>query len=387
MRVGNTIYLDHQATTPVDPKVMSAMQPYFSEIFGNPHSSEHTLGWAASKAIDVAQSKVASLIGADPDEIIFTSGATEANNLSMLGIARGNKSKRNKVLISAVEHKCIQTIAHSLNKHFGLVVSIIPVDSQGTIDLNWLRDELGDDVLLVSVMAVNNEIGTIQPIEQIGKFTKRSGALFHCDAAQAPCAIDIDVFSMGIDMLSLSAHKFYGPKGIGAAYIRRKLQKVIEPVTSGAGQQNGLRGGTLPTPLCAGMGAAVELLQSDAERRERVQVAALRDRFIKKILELFGPVKVNGPDFRNRHPGNINLSFGNVNAQDLLTAMQPKLAASSGAACSSGVMEASYVLRAIGLTIEEAESSIRFGIGRFTTEDDIDVSVEYICKALEQLRE
>jgi cysteine desulfurase len=265
-------------------------------------------------------------------------------------------------------------------------VSIIPVDSQGTIDLNWLSDELGDDVLLVSVMAVNNEIGTIQPIEQIGKLTGKSGAFFHCDAAQAPCAIDIDVFSMGIDMLSLSAHKFYGPKGIGAAYIRRDLRKKVEPVILGGGQQNGLRGGTLPTQLCVGMGAAVELLQGEHQQLERVRISTLRNYFVEKLLESSNRVKVNGPDFKIRHPGNVNLSFGGVNAQDLLIAMQPKLAASSGSACSSGMVQPSYVLKAIGLTTEEAESSLRFGFGRFTTMDDIDESVEQICSALDRLR-
>jgi cysteine desulfurase len=386
MRVGKTIYLDHQATTPVDPRVSEIMQPFLFEAFGNPHSSEHSLGWQASKAVESARSNVAKLISADNDEIIFTSGATESNNLSMLGCAWTFGGTRKKVLVSSVEHKCVLTIAQVLESRFDLSIVKIPVDSQGLVDLEWLEKELDEDVYFVSVMAVNNEIGTIQPIEQIGELTRNVGAIFHCDAAQAPCAMALDVFAMSIDALSLSAHKFYGPKGVGAIYIRRELQKQFEPIIYGGGQENGLRGGTLPAHLCIGMGAAAELLQPSTDDNERCRINDLRNMFVNKLLETSKLIKVNGPELNCRHPGNANLRFNGVNAQDLLTALQPKLAASSGSACTSGIMEPSYVLKEIGLTTEEAESSVRFSFGRMTIRKDIDDSVELVVDAFERLR-
>ncbi len=386
MRVGNTIYLDHQSTTPVDPKVVASMQPFFSDVFGNPHSSEHVLGWQASKAVEVARMNVANLIGADSDEIIFTSGATESNNLSILGATQGGNGKRKKIIVSAIEHKCILSIARALNERFGFTVLFIPVDSQGLIDLEWLERELDEEVYLVSVMAVNNEIGTIQPIKQIGELTRKVGAIFHCDAAQAPCAMNIDVFSMGVDMLSLSAHKFYGPKGIGSVYIKREFQSRIEPIIYGGGQENGMRGGTLPAHLCVGMGTAAELLNATDVNTEGGRLSKLRDHFIGKLFEYSNQIKMNGPEFHNRHPGNINLCFKGIDSQDLLTILQPKLAASSGSACTSGITGPSYVLKEIGLTTEEAESSIRFSFGRLTTMEDIDSSVALIIDALERLK-
>ena len=385
MRVGNTIYLDHQATTPVDPNVAVKMRPYLSDLFGNPHSSEHVLGWQASKVVEAARMSVANLIGADSDEIVFTSGATESNNLGMLGSVLGSSGNRKKIFVSAVEHKCVLTIARVLDERFGFTVLSIPVDSQGLIDLEWLERELDEDVHLVSVMAVNNEIGTIQPVKQAGELARKVGAIFHCDAAQAPCAMDIDVFAMGIDMLSLSAHKFYGPKGIGAIYVKRDIQKQIEPIIYGGGQENGLRGGTLPVQLCVGMGAAAELLQASDAGEERSRLGNLRDDFVEKIFKHYPQIKMNGPAKHKRHPGNANLCFNGVHAQDLLAALQPRLAASSGSACTSGITEPSYVLKGVGLTTEEAESSIRFSFGRLTTKDDVDGSVIMIIDALSKL--
>lgn len=385
MRVGNTIYLDHQATTPVDPKVVVKMKPYCSQMFGNPHASEHIFGWQASKAVESARVSVGRLIGADADEIIFTSGATESNNLGMLGVARCANENRKKIFVSAVEHKCVLTIARVLKERFGFTVLSIPVDSQGVIDIEWLENELDEDTYIVSVMAVNNEIGTIQPIKQVGVLTRKVGAIFHCDAAQAPCAMDIDVYSMGLDMLSLSAHKFYGPKGIGTLYIRRDLQDQIEPIMYGGGQENGLRGGTLPAQLCVGMGAAAELMKAPDVGEGRTRLSLLRDTFVRRLMDNFDLISMNGPESQNRHPGNANLCFSGFNAQDILTALQPKLAASSGSACTSGVTEPSYVLKAIGLTTDDAEASIRFSFGRFTSEEDVDQSVKLIANTLKRL--
>jgi len=385
MKVDKTIYLDHQATTPVDSRVIARMHPFLSNSFGNPHSSEHILGWQASKAVEAARQEIADLICADSDEIIYTSGATEANNLSMLGSFMKSGGRRRKILVSAIEHKCVLTIARVLEERFGCSVFQIPVDSHGLIDISWLKEELDNQVFLVSIMAVNNEIGTIQPLSRVGELAHRAGALFHCDAAQAPIAIDIDVYSMGIDMLSLSAHKFYGPKGVGAIYVRRDIQSQIEPIIYGGGQENGFRGGTLPAPLCVGMGAAAALLQTSSVVEERGRLSCLRDAFVGRLLEYSRQIKMNGPESHNRHPGNTNLCFYGFNAQDILTALQPNLAASSGSACTSGITEPSYVLKAIGLSTEEAESSIRFSFGRFTTMKDVDDSVALIIDSLKRI--
>jgi cysteine desulfurase len=385
MHTGKTIYLDHQASTPIDPRVADEMCTFYSESFGNPHSSEHIFGWQALKAVEAARLKIANLIGADSDEIFYTSGATESNNLAMLGsIARGSKSRKN-IYVSAIEHKCVLTIAQILEERFGFNVFKIPVDSQGLINIDWLEEELDEEAFLVSVMAVNNEIGTIQPLNRVGELTRRAGALFHCDAAQAPCAMDIDIYTMGIDMLSLSAHKFYGPKGIGAIYLRRDIQNKIEPIIHGGGQESGLRGGTLPVPLCVGMGAAAELLQSSDALEERTRLSGLRDEFVRRLLEQPSQIKINGPDNRNKHPGNANLRFRGFNAQNILAALQPKLAASTGSACTSGITEVSYVLKEIGLSTDEAESSIRFSFGRFTSFGDAEKSVLLIKEVLSRL--
>ncbi len=387
MKIGETIYLDHQASTPLDPRVFEAMQPYFQDAVGNPHASEHVLGWRAMQAIEKAANKIAELIGADTDEIIFTSGATESNNLALSGLTRhASEIQRKRILISAVEHKCIFEIANYLQKAFGYRATYIPVNSIGQIDMQVLEEELGDDVILLSVMPVNNEIGTVQDIPAISRLAKSHGCLVHCDAAQAPCAIDLSKFTEHVDLISLSGHKIYGPMGVGALYASRELHKHLSPVIYGAGQQDGLRSGTLPTALCVGLGSATELLLGSDAEKERKSLSRRRDLFVQQIKSLPHEIWVNGPhESKDRHPGNINIGFKEVNAADLLNRVQPYLAASSGSACTSGILEPSHVLRSIGLEDEDASSSIRFSLGRYTTDDNIKEAVNQIQSALEKI--
>jgi len=385
MRPTAPIYFDHQATTPVDPNVLEAMSPFMREEFGNPHSSDHILGWRASQAIDSALGKLATLIGADTDELIFTSGATEANNLAILGLARGQEqsSTRRRILVSAVEHKCVLSAARALTQREGYVVETIPVTTTGDVDLEHLSQLLREDVLLVSVMAVNNEVGTMQPLKDVYALCQKVGAIYHADCAQAPCAMSLSELTKHADIASFSAHKMYGPKGIGAAYIRRDLQTMIEPIIYGGGQQRGLRSGTLPTALCVGFGAAAEIAAKSLE--SRATMAGQRDRFWLGLQRLGHPVHLNGPALVNRHPGNINVRFEGIEANELLGILQPNLAASTGAACTSGIPEPSHVLRALGLSGEQAESSVRFSVGRSTTPSEVDRAVELISEALEKL--
>lgn len=387
MKTRKNIYLDYQATTPLDSQVFEAMRPYFGDSFGNPHSSDHATGWQAAKAVERAADEVATMIGADADEIVFTSGATEANNLGLLGIARHVAGgTRNRILLGATEHKCVLEVGRALERQLGFRVTNLSVDSEGRLDLDMLRSELNENVLLVSVMAVNNEIGTIQDIPEIARMTSQFGSLLHCDAAQAPCAMDITRFSELVDLMSLSAHKMYGPMGVGALYIRRELQSRIEPLVYGGGQQNGLRSGTLPTALCVGMGCAAKLVCDDRSAIERKKLAERKDFFLRKLKELPYASWINGPkNSEHRHPGNINIGFRGVLAADLLHCVQPNLAASTGSACTSGIPEPSHVLRAIGLTREEAWSSLRFSVGRSSTEEELEDAVEIIQTALEKV--
>ncbi|PEQ12565.1 cysteine sulfinate desulfinase [Novosphingobium sp. PC22D] len=386
MKVGETIYLDHQATTPVDPRVFVKMAAAFTNAFGNPHASEHVIGWRATEAIAAAARQVASLVGADPDEVIFTSGATEANNLALLGLADyAERSGRHRVLLSAIEHKSVLAAGRVLAQRHGLEVAVIEVDRQGRVDEAALAAQLDGDVLLVSIMAVNNEIGTIQAVDRIGALARAAGALVHCDAAQAPCAIDIGDLAHHADLISLSSHKIYGPGGIGALVVHRGVQPCLTPLIHGGGQQNGLRSGTLPLPLCVGFGAAAELLSGTSAREERDRVRACRDLFVETLLAEGCEAVSNGPDTRLRHPGNANLLLRSVTAADLLAALQPTLAASSGSACASGIPEPSHVLRAIGLTSEEADCSIRFSLGRSTTADEAVQAARIVSAAVERL--
>lgn len=386
MRIRNTIYLDHQATTPVDTRVLAKMMPYYNDSFGNPHSSDHCLGWDSSRAVDDATARIARLIGADVDEITFTSGATESNNMALLGLGRRAASgKRRRVLISAIEHKSVLAVGRVLQEQYGFTVELIPVDCEGFVELSALEDALNADVLAVSIMAVNNEIGTIQDIEKLSGIVRSHGAVFHCDAAQAPVAMNINAIAGYADILSLSSHKMYGPKGIGIIRISRELQNQIEPLIYGGGQQNGLRSGTVPVPLCVGMGAAADLLSCDDADTKRVRLCRRRDAFVENLKRLAWPIAVNGPEGQSRHPGNANVRFTRFSAHDILSALQPNLAASTGSACTSGIPEPSHVLRAIGLDCDSAESSVRFSLGFGTSDEDVEEAVGLIERTLVRL--
>ena len=282
MTLKNTIYADYQATTPVDARVLEKMLPFWSESFGNPHSNDHIVGWKAAEAVRESLTSVAALIGADPDEIVFTSGATEANNLALFGLARRAPESRRRILVSAIEHKCVLSAARALEEREGFTVETIPVDRKGFVDLDVLEKMLDDSVLVASIMAVNNEVGTIQDMSQIAGLLARYGVLFHCDAAQAACAMDTAHLAEYADLISLSGHKIYGPQGIGSLYVRRDLQTEIEPLIYGGGQQNGLRSGTVPVPLCVGMAAAADIVRADGPH-ERVKVAGQRNLFVGHI--------------------------------------------------------------------------------------------------------
>lgn len=376
------IYADYQATTPVDPRVLRIMEPHWNTRFGNPHSSEHAVGWRAAESVRTSASRIAALIGSDPDEIVFTSGATEANNLAIIGVAHASSSKRKRILVSAIEHKCVLASARYLAEREGFVVEVIPVDEHGVIDIDALAAALDDDVLMCSVMAVNNEIGTIQDVALIGEMLREQGVIFHCDAAQAPCAMDVDELAMHADLISLSGHKMYGPPGIGALCVRRDLHDSIGPIMHGGGQQGGLRSGTLPMPLCVGFAAAAEIMMTAESQNERRRLGQQRDAFVQQLKSNGLPVVINGPPSGSRHPGNANIRFEGQDAQDLLSALQPSVAASSGSACTSGIPEPSHVLRAIGLTDDQAESSIRFSFGRFTNDDEIEGAAQKCIEVL-----
>jgi cysteine desulfurase len=386
MKVVHTIYLDYQATTPVDPRVAEVMIPHLTDVFGNPHSSDHCVGWRAAEALKEATARIARFIGADPDEIIFTSGATESNNLALLGFGRrAAGGKRRRILTSPIEHKCVLAVGRVLKEQLGYTVEQLPVDSEGRILIPALEEAMDDDVLIVSIMAVNNEIGTIQDVPRISDIVRSRGAALHCDAAQAPGAIELDSISNSVDFLSLSAHKMYGPKGIGVLFVRREFQPQIEPLIYGGGQQKNLRSGTVPVALCVGMGSAAEILCTDQALKEREMLRRRRDRLVENLLALPWPITLNGPQGIRRHPGNANLRFDGFSAHDILAALQPHLAASTGSACTSGIPEPSHVLRAIGLSRRQAEASIRFSPGFKTTDAEIDRATTLIRDVLSRL--
>ena len=383
MQKSKTLYFDHQATTPVHPNVVERMAPFARITFGNPHSSDHVFGWDSAGFVETAANQVSKLIGADPDEIIFTSGATESNNLALLGLCRrAADGKRRRILVSAIEHKCILAACRALHDHHGFESEVIPVDRQGFLDLSALETALREDVLAISVILVNNEIGTIQPIEEISRLARKCGAIVHSDAAQAPVAMQLGKLAKHTDMLSLSAHKMYGPKGIGITYIARELQQRIEPLIYGGGQQNGLRSGTIPVQLCVGMGAAAELFLSEEIQAKRAKLIQCRDTFVRGMKRLAFRVSINGARGDSRHPGNANIRFHGFCAQDIIGSLQPHLAASTGSACTTGIPEPSHVLRAIGLEAEAAESSIRFSLGFDTTSADVTEAIGLVESAL-----
>lgn len=375
-----SLYFDYQAATPVDSRILEAMAPYWDDSFGNPHSSEHSVGWSANEAIEISRKSIGELIRAEPDEIIFTSGATEANNLALLGLTRklAGKTRRKRILVSAIEHKCVLAIVQRLSQKKGFIVETIPVDEFGYLNLECFENQISDDVLLCSVILANNEIGTIQKLSDIKNICRKFGVLLHSDAAQAPVALDLSNIAQEVDLLSLSGHKMYGPMGIGALYIRREIQRDIEPVIYGGGQQDNIRSGTLPLPLCIGMGKAATLWLGKQAEETRARMRSLRDLFVKRVNQRIPGIKLNGPPLEDRHPCNANLQFKGHSGQDLLSMLQPQLAASTGSACASGIPEASHVLRAIGLNETEADSSLRFSVGTPTTEQHIDMAVDLL---------
>ena len=380
---GQPIYLDYQATTPCDPRVVEKMLPYFTEKFGNAHSRTHRYGWEAEEAVEVAREQIADIIGADSKEIIFTSGATESNNLAIKGVAQFYKDKKDHVVTVVTEHKCVLDTCRHLEQE-GFKVTYLPVKPNGLVDLGELEAAITDRTAIVSVMAVNNEIGVIQPLAEIGALCRAKGVYFHTDAAQAVGKIPMDVEAMKIDLMSISGHKIYGPKGIGALYVRRKPRVRLEAMIHGGGQERGMRSGTLPTPLIVGLGEACAIAQKEMPD-EAKRMEALRDRLYRGITEKLPEVYLNG-DLAHRLPGNLNLSFAYVEGEGLMMGIKD-LAVSSGSACTSASLEPSYVLRALGVNEELAHTSIRFGLGRFTTVDEIDMAVEQVVSAVNRLRE
>jgi cysteine desulfurase len=376
------VYLDYQATTPMDPRVLEAMMPYFIEKFGNPHSRNHTHGWEAEEAVEKARKQIADVIGADEREIVFTSGATESNNLAIAGVARFYKDRKNHIITLVTEHKCVLDTCRHLEME-GFNVTYLPVEKDGLLDLELLKKAITDKTVVVSVMAAHNEIGVLQPLKEIGEICRARGVFFHTDCAQAFGKIPLDVDEMKIDMMSVSGHKIYGPKGIGVLYVRRKPRVRLVPLIHGGGQERGFRSGTLPAPLCVGMGAAAEIAQREMAA-DTDKLTKLRDRFHKRITDRLPEVYLNG-DLKQRLAGNLNLSFAFVEGEGLMMGIKD-LSVSSGSACTSASLEPSYVLRALGVEEDLAHTSLRIGFGRFTTEDEVDYSADRIIEAVQKLR-
>ncbi|KAN0077126.1 Pyridoxal phosphate-dependent transferase [Tylopilus felleus] len=377
------IYLDMQATTPVDPRVLDAMLPYLTDQYGNPHSRTHAYGWEAEQAVEDARKHVADLIGAEPKDIVFTSGATESNNMIIKGVARFNKDKKKHIITTQTEHKCVLDSCRKLGEE-GFDITYLPVQSNGVIDLKTFEAAIRPDTSLVSIMAVNNETGVIQPMREIGAIVrKHRGVYFHTDAAQGVGKIPIDVNEANIDVMSISGHKIYGPKGIGVAYVRRRPRVRLEPILSGGGQERGLRSGTLPAALAVGIGEAARIAKLEMAR-DHARIKQLADRLLHGINSQVELVVRNGDV--DGYPGCVNLSFSYVEGESLLMALKD-IALSSGSACTSASLEPSYVLRALGAAEDMAHSSLRFGIGRFTTEAEIDFVVSHIVRVVKRLRD
>jgi cysteine desulfurase len=377
------IYLDYNATTPCDPRVLEAMRPYFTDEFGNPASRTHAYGWRSEEAVERARTQIAQSIGARPRELIFTSGATEANNLALLGAARATAKCRGRVVVCRTEHRSVLDPCQALRRE-GFDVTQIAVQPSGQIDISALRKALRRGALLVSVMHANNEIGILQPLQEISAAAHASGALVHTDAAQSVGKVAVDVASLGVDLLSLSGHKLYGPKGIGALYVRDRRPSIeLRPILYGGGHERGLRSGTLPAPLCVGLGRACEIAVEELEV-EAVRTRRLRDRLLSNLEARIDDLQLNG-DPEDRLPGNLNLSFRGIEASSLLLAL-PDVAISAGSACTSAHPEPSHVLAALGLPPEEVLSSVRIGIGRFTTDEEVDRAAVRIAEEVGRLR-
>jgi cysteine desulfurase len=384
MTVKTPIYMDNNATTRTDPRVVAAMLPYFTEDYGNAASRNHAFGWRAEEAVDQAREQVAALIGAGAKEIIFTSGATESDNLALKGVAAMYKKKGNHIITTVTEHKAVIDPCKRLERD-GFQVTFLPVDKYGRVSAEQVAAALTDKTILVSVMAANNEIGTLQPIQEIGKLCKQRGVLFHTDAVQAAGKVPLDVEAMGVNLMSLSAHKMYGPKGIGALYVRRKDPRVrLDPLIDGGGHERGMRSGTLAVPNIVGFGAAAELSRKEMEP-EAKRLIALRTRLHKGITGQLDEVYLNGHP-TERLPGNLNVSFAYVEGEALMMGIKD-VAVSSGSACTSASLEPSYVLKALGVGDELAHSSIRFGLGRFNTEEEVDFVIDDVVRAVNHLRD
>jgi cysteine desulfurase len=378
------IYFDNHATTPMDPRVLEAMLPYFTKVFGNAASRNHSFGWDAEKAVELAREQVAAVIGGSSKEIVFTSGATESNNLAIKGAAHFYKDKGRHIITSKIEHKAVIDSCRALELE-GFSVTYLDPAPDGLITREAVEKALRPDTILVSIMAANNEIGTVNPLAAIGALCREKGVLFHTDAVQAVGKVDVDVEAMKIDLLSVTAHKMYGPKGVGALYVRRKPRVRLVPLIDGGGHERGLRSGTLNVPGIVGFGKAAEIARAEL-KTESARLTALRDRLLKKIQTGVPMTVVNG-SLSHRLPGNLNISFSYVEGESMLMAVNKHVAVSSGSACTSASLEPSYVLRALGVGDDLAHSSLRFGLGRFNTEDEVDRVADLVVKSANRLRE
>lgn len=379
----STSFLDYQSTTPLDPRVLDAMLPYMTVRYGNAHSRSHDFGWEAAKIVNLSRNNISSLIGASPSEIIFTSGATESNNLAIKGLASYHPKKKH-IITTKIEHKCIMNTCRYLENN-GYKISYLPVDKYGLVNPLDVLHSIKSDTLMLSTIMVHNEIGTIQPILELGKICRKKGIYFHTDAAQALGKIPINVNKLNIDLMSMSGHKIYGPKGIGALYIRKKPRVRINPMLNGGGQERGFRSGTLPVHLIVGFGKAAEISKNTMEF-DYQHIKKLFDKLYNKLKENLSDIYINGPiNLANRYPGNLNISFEFVEGESLIIGVKD-IAVSSGSACTSASLEPSYVLNAIGVKEDLAHSSLRIGIGRFTTEEEINKAINIIIKNVNRLR-
>ena len=376
------IYLDYQATTPVDERVLQAMLPWFTQRFGNPHSSDHRHGWDAAEAVENARRQVARLVGARPREIIFLSGATEANNLAIKGAARAAGPEKRHIVTCVTEHKCVLESCRRLERE-GFAVTYLPVRKDGLVSLDALSDAVSARTALVSIMAVNNEIGVIQPIAEIGRLCRERGVLFHTDGAQAVGKIPIDVKAMRIDLMSITAHKLYGPKGIGALFVRGRPPVPLEPLLDGGGQERGVRSGTVPAPLAVGFGAACEIAGAEMEA-EAERLRGLRQRFLDRLRAGVDRFHIHG-DMDRRIPGNLNLSFENIEGQDLMVRLG-RISVSTGSACTSAAVGPSHVLQALESDAALLHNALRIGFGRYTTAEEVDAAADAIVAAVQGLR-
>jgi cysteine desulfurase len=378
------IYMDNHATTPLDPRVLEAMMPYLTNKFGNAASRNHQYGWEAEEAVESARKQIAALIGADPREIVITSGATESDNLAMKGVAYMYREKGDHIITAVTEHKAILDTCKHLEKD-GFRVTFLPVNNKGLVDLDDLKRAITDRTVLISIMTANNEVGVIQDVKEIGRIARERGVLFHTDAVQAAGKVPFDVNAMNIDLASLSAHKMYGPKGVGALYVRRRNPRVLlTPIIDGGGHERGMRSGTLNVPGIVGFGKAAELARTDLAK-ESAEMMRLREKLRTTFERELDEIYING-DLEKRLPGNLNMSFAYVEGESLLMGIND-IAVSSGSACTSASLEPSYVLKALGVGEDLAHTSIRFGIGRFNTDEEVDYVAQRVIETVRRLRE